>query len=142
MNIKITDSRSVSRTDKKKKSSGSKKSGGPSFASMVEKAAGADNVEKSEAARTAFTPVHHDGLYEDDVPKDAKERAGYMLEKLEELEKDILSGEPTMAAHKLKVALETEAINRDDLPPRLKALLDEIDMRASVEIAKLEADND
>jgi hypothetical protein len=61
-----------------------------------------------------------------------------MLSTLEDLEKDILSGNPTQAITKLKEALATKAINRDDLSPKMKNLLDEIELRASIEVAKLE----
>ena len=64
-----------------------------------------------------------------------------MLEQLEELEKDILSGSPTLAAQRLKAALAAQAENRESLTPAQQTVLDEIDARAAIEVAKLETQN-
>lgn len=138
--MKITDTKKVNQTNKKKKTN--RANTGPSFASMVDQA-GDTQAPKGPAAPAGISaldaPVYEEGAAQEQVPSDAKERGKYMLDRLEELEREILSGEPSQAAARLKQALETKAINRDDLPPRLKELLDEIELRANIEVAKLES---
>lgn len=140
MDIKVRNSGRASETGKKSKTSRTGQTGGVSFASLLESATGADDIEQTLPAGGigSIATVFPDAIG-DDVPQDAKSRGAWMLEKLEELQADILTGNPTEAAAKLKRALDSAAIDRDQLPPQLKALVDEIDLRASVEIAKLDA---
>ncbi|MDE0724501.1 MAG: hypothetical protein OSB62_07360 [Alphaproteobacteria bacterium] len=144
MNIKINTGKTVSSASKKKKTSQTGKAGGVSFGQMVDAiketdavsaAEGVDAVESASSdASGAINPYN--------VPQDARGRGKYMLDRLEDLEKDILSGSPTDAIEKLRHALDTEAIDRAELSPKLIEILDEIDMRVSVEVAKLEAANE
>ncbi len=141
MDIKIGSNRGPAGVDKKKKTNRTGAAGGPSFTEMVESASAADDVSEIQQ----ITPVrgvggNFQGGGNQYVPTDARERGEYMLSRLEELEQDILSGNPTAAAAQLKRALETEAVDRENLSPRLREVLDEIELRASVEVAKLEED--
>ncbi|MBI1363583.1 MAG: hypothetical protein GC134_06330 [Proteobacteria bacterium] len=140
MTIKVNDSKSVSSTSKKKKTSGAAKSGEGSFASMIDSASatGAAEATTSLSSVGGVAPRVYEDAIGDDVPRDARGRSSYLLEKLDDLQKDILAGDPTVALEKIRHALATEAIDRNELPPKVRALMDEIDMRASVEIAKAE----
>ncbi len=140
MNIKVGGPKGSSAVDSKKKVNKGAKAGAPSFASFLqetEKTDVAKSVESSLHAPTA--PV---SLLEEDadnaIPKQATERGTYMLDQLEELEQDILSGNPTLAAQRLKAALKITAQGTEDLSEAHQKVLDEINMRASIEVAKLE----
>lgn len=123
---------------KSKKSNKSSKSSGISFDQMVENASGVDDVEAAEATTSigGVDAVH--GGASGGVPDDAEGRGQYMLEQLEDLEKDILSGKDSGAVYRLKQAIESEVIDADQISPDLKRILEEIELRASVEIAKME----
>ena len=71
------------------------------------------------------------------VPKQGRERGHYILDILAELQQDILAGQGTTALHRLQVALRQQAVDWADLPPRLREILTEIDLRAALEVAKL-----
>ena len=139
--VKVTDTKSITGLNKSKKSSGAKKASGVSFDSLVEKAS---NVETVSATAGVEGTDAVDGVSSEGssrgfvVPEHAEERGNYMLDVLEELEKDILSGNESVAVEKLRKALETKAIDVDSLSPRLKEILEEIELRAAVEVAKIE----
>jgi hypothetical protein len=65
-------------------------------------------------------------------------RAGYFLDALEELKLDLLAGglTPTVIEALTRAVRDQRALTDD---PRLEGLLDEIETRAAVELAKLEA---
>ncbi len=144
MNIKIDGNKTVGSVSKKKKSSGAGKTSGVKFGQMVDAIKGADAVSGAEGVE-AVESTSSEGSGPVDpynIPQDARGRGKYMLDRLEDLEKDILSGNPTDAIEKLRHALDTEAIDRAELSPKLIEILDEIDMRASVEVAKMETANE
>jgi len=135
--MKVTDSKNVSSINKAKKSNKAKRVGGPSFDSMVEKAS---QVERTEAAvPTSNIMVDNFSIANETVPDDAQGRGHYLLDALEEFEKDILLGKDSAALERLRVALQTQAIDIDQVPQKLREVLDEIDMRASIELAKAES---
>ena len=105
---------------------------------MVESAGSVENVEAAEAASSVGSVggVAGGGY---GVPDDAEGRGEYMLTQLEDLEKDILSGKDSGAVYRLKQAIDSEAVDIDNISPELKKILDDIELRASVEIAKMEA---
>lgn len=143
--MKVNNSKGVQSTEKKKKSSSTSKAQGAAFDAMVDKIAGVDNVEAASgvAGVSSVDSVDADAAGSADyVPTDAQGRGNYMLESLEQLERDILAGHDTAALEKLKTALATQAIDADQIPERLREILDEIEMRASVEIAKMEAEKE
>lgn len=138
MDIKISDAKRVAEANKKKKTGRTDQTGGTSFADMLDEASGP--AETGAASGVTGVGGIAPRLYDqaDPVPQDARGRSKYLLERLEELQQDVLAGNPTAAAEKLRRALATKAIDLESLPPHLRALVDEIDMRASVEVAKLE----
>ena len=138
--VKVTDTRGITNVGKSKKSSKSNKASGVSFDSLVEKAGGVQNVEATEnvAGVDAVESATEGKSTGFSVPEHAEERGNYMLDVLEELEKDILSGNESVAVEKLRKALDTKAIDVDSLSPKLKGILEEIEMRAAVEVAKIE----
>lgn len=138
--VKVTDTRGVTSVNKTKKSNKSNKASSVSFDSLVEKAGGVQDVESAEGVQgvdtvESATEGSSTGFV---VPDHAEERGSYMLDVLEELEQDILSGNESVAVEKLRKALEKQAIDIDSLSPKLKSILDEIEMRAAVEVAKIE----
>lgn len=142
--MKVNDSKNISSSGKTKKKSGTGKASGASFESMVDAARGADKAEataKASKVQGVDSIDANESRTPSGVPQDAKGRGNYMLEQLEELEKEILTGRATDAVERLKNALDTQAIDIDQISPRLKEILDEIDMRASVEVAKIEEAN-
>lgn len=136
MNIKITGSSGAQKTDKSKKSGKSSAANKAKFDSLLDslmQTQGADGVDHVQAVSGG------EKSGQSYIPQDAAERSAWMLEKLEKLYADILAGAPTAAAKELREALATAVENRDDLPEELKQLVNEIDVRSAVEIAKLEA---
>jgi hypothetical protein len=135
--MKISDTKAVNAANKKKKSGKAGATEKAKFASLVDAA-----MEKKEEDAAKPSEYGQKKNISDEsqafVPEQAEERGVYMLDTLEDLEKDILSGNPTDAIAKLKEALATRAINLEQLSPKMRQLLDEIDLRASIEVAKLE----
>ncbi len=71
-----------------------------------------------------------------EAKKQAKMRAGAILEKLDQIRLRMLSDDLTVG-HMVDVA-DVVASHRDKIDdPRLSAIMDEIDLRAQVEIAKM-----
>ncbi|MEC8068031.1 MAG: flagellar assembly protein FliX [Pseudomonadota bacterium] len=138
--MKVDNTGKTQGVSKSKKSNKSQKSSGVSFDQLVEKAGSVENVEAAEAAFALGSVGGVEGNRYD-VPEDAKGRGQYMLDRLEDLEKDILSGNDSGAVYRLKQAIESQAVDIDQISPELRRILDEIEMRASVEIAKMEAAN-
>ena len=123
----------VNKTSKKKKTNQASESDRAQFSSMV------DALSEVEAPHSPDSPTQErSGGSPSYVPQDAAERSAWMLKKLEQLYADILAGEPTAAAEDLRAALAADVIDRDALPEHLRRLVDEIDVRSAVEIAKLE----
>lgn len=139
MSIKITDNKGVN-SSTKKKTNKSNAASGVSFDALVN--AASTEAEVAEVPPTAPVAGVHGGAaaptFYEEVPAEPKARGAHILELLEELHQDVLSGNPTIAVQKLKEALATGALKKEDLPQSLQHVLDEIDMRASVEIAKME----
>lgn len=138
--MKITDTKDLAKLDKLRKSSKTNKTGGASFADLLAEASGTEETAVTSGVHdiTAINPQLLQELT-DQVPKDGQSRGHYMLDLLNELQHDILAGEGTAATQKLKIALEQRAIDYDALPEKLKSILDEIDLRAQLEVAKLES---
>lgn len=130
---KVSGPRGPSAASKKKKTGGASSADGPSFASLVDSA---DGVAATDAVETVER--REGGKKGGYVPQEATERGAWMLDKLEQLYASILAGDPAVAMADLRQALATEALDYDKLPDHLKRLVDEIDVRSAVEIAKLE----
>lgn len=138
MNIKITGPNRTGNVDKKKKTSSTGSTGGVSFSDLLESL-------QSTTATTPTAPSHgvggvggYTGGFDEEAPKDSQGRSNWLVERLEDLQRDILAGEPTAAVEKLRRALAEQALDINALPPQARALIEEIELRASVEMAKLE----
>ena len=138
--MKVSDSKTIQSLSKKKKTSKASSADAASFAGMVDKTGDISDIQAPSGvdALSALNSVvlDDDAFY---VPTEGKARGYLILDLLEELEKEILSGEPSQAIERLRIALDTQAVNLDELSPKVKELLEEIDVRASIEVAKLEA---
>lgn len=143
VDIKIGGPQGPARTNKSKSSTKANKAGGPSFSSLVDQASANETVEETQAV-TPAAPVQNDlaggSPYAagEEVPTNPKDRGTYMLQKLEELEQDILTGSPTIAIERLKQALATAPQGVESLNTQQREILDEIDLRAAIEVAKME----
>jgi hypothetical protein len=140
MDFKILGTRRAAEAQKTAKAKKTSDAGGVSFESLVEQARHTEQSENITPAAPlggftgrGFVPLP------DDIPQDAKGRGAYMLDTLSELQNDILAGQQTLAAGKLKDVLAAAQQAGEPLPAGLQSVLDEIEMRASVEVAKLEA---
>jgi hypothetical protein len=141
MNIKITGPGGVQETQKSKKTKRSGKTDGPSFADLLDSATTVDAPEETAEVRS-LTALGAQSSYvlTEEVPQDPQQHGAYLLQQLEELERDILSGSPTEAVQRLKQALEQSPLKDATLNERQQKILDALHLRASVEIAKIEND--
>lgn len=133
--MKVTNTKGIQGVSKSNKSSKSGKSSGVSFDALVEAAGAVEAAEATEAVGSVIDEGSNSS-----VPTGAEERGNYMLEQLEDLEKDILSGDDTGAVKRLQEALDSDAVDVENLDPELKEILDEIEARASIEIAKMQSE--
>ena len=104
--------------------------GGPSQTSSVSATQGVMGVEALLALQDVGSPLER--------KRRAVRRAGRILDTLDALKIALLEGEISGAdLDRLRRAIRDERDNTDD--PALEAVLDEIELRAAVEVAKLEA---
>ena len=117
---------------------------GSSFAADFTAPTGGDPPVASTGAARTLSPV--DGLFalqevREDGPsrrRRAVQRGGVLLDRLDDLRLGLLSGRMSAAQiGELTRLVASERAEVDD--PRLAAVLDEIDLRARVELAKLAA---
>jgi hypothetical protein len=102
---------------------------GTSQASSVSATQGVMGVEALLALQDVGTPLER--------KRRAVRRAGRILDTLDDLKIALLEGEISGAdLDRLRRAVRDERDNTDD--PALEAVLDEIELRAAVEVAKLE----
>ena len=140
MDIKVTGPRGPQKTEKSKKSQKSGGVGGTSFASMLESAGDVAETGAPEQIGGVTGVMNHLGSPVPlEIPTEPEEHGAFLLEQLEELEKDILSGSPTEAVEKLKQALEQSPLNEADLTDKQREILDALHLRAAVELAKMES---
>lgn len=130
---KINNNSAINKAGKAKKTGQASAADKAKFSSMVD---ALTHVDAPDAVESTTEKASGKRGY---VPLEAAERSAWMLKKLEQLYADILAGEPTAAAEDLRAALAAEVLDRDTLPAHLRRLVDEIDVRSAVEIAKLEA---
>ena len=104
--------------------------GGPSQASSVTATQGVMGVEALLALQDVGSPTER--------KRRAVRRASRILDTLDALKIALLEGEISAGdLDRLRRAVRDERDNTDD--PALEAVLDEIELRAAVEVAKLEA---
>ena len=132
---KINSNTGVNKTSKNKKTGQTSAADSAKFSSLI------DALTQVDAPDAVESSTDKKGGKPSYVPQEAAERSAWMLQKLEQLYADILAGEPTAVVEDLRAALASEVIDRDQLPEHLRRLVDEIDVRSAVELAKLEAGN-
>lgn len=128
-----TPRRGAEKTGQKKSVSG-KDSG--AFSALVKQAADLHKAQNSHAI-TGMTalPVLEDSLSDKSPEQQAKDQADSLLLQLETLRLGLLSGSlPVKVLHNLSAGLKKQRLHVSD--PRLMEILDEIDLRAQVELAK------
>ncbi|MCP4355344.1 MAG: hypothetical protein GY793_06860 [Proteobacteria bacterium] len=142
MNFKVSNTQDIKKSSKKSKVSASKTES-LGFADALQDAQSTDDVGLVETVANVDTiqPVFVDTGSSKEVPEKAKDRGYYILDLLEELEKDILLGKETAVSQKLENALKTQAKDIDELPQVVKDLMQEIELRASLELEKLKPYN-
>ncbi len=102
---------------------------GPSQVSSVSANAGVMGVEALIALQDVGSPTER--------KRRAVRRAGRILDVLDEIKVALLDGDlSSEGLDRLRRAVREERANADD--PKLEAVLDEIEVRAAVEVAKLE----
>lgn len=126
-----------------KKTGKAGKSGGASFSGMV-----GEGAETASAAGTsgAFSVSNIDALLSvqesgdgtsEEATKKARQRAAMLLDQLDQVRMGILNGGVPVAT--LQSLTRTVGAHRDTvMDPHLREILDDIDLRAQVELAKLE----
>lgn len=126
----------TSQTQRKGKTSGA----GGAFGDFM-----TDGTSESSAAATTHSIAHIDTLLavqEADDPaqraarKRMTERADTLLDELEKMRLGLLTGSLTIG-HVIDIADVVAAHREKIMDPRLTAILDEIDMRAQIEMAKI-----
>ena len=127
----------------KKKDAKKTSSGDGTFQSMVDGTA--DATETAGSSMTAgiasvdilLAAQSAEDATQGKAKRQAKERASTILDKLNDLKVAMVSGNITLG-HMISIA-DVVASHRDTITdPELTAILDEIDLRAHVELAKLE----
>jgi hypothetical protein len=107
-------------------------SSGAGQASSVSAASGLMGVEALLALQDIGGPLER--------KRRAVRRAGFILDVLDEIKVALLDGELEAGdLDRLRRAVRDERANTED--PKLEAVLDEIELRAAVEVAKLEQAN-
>ncbi len=140
--MKVGGTKGASAPGKAKKSSESKSDGNVDFSQYVQGAsAGAEGVKATQsiAQLDSLLAVQEVG---DSTQKQSKkrmqQRAHNILDKLESIRLKMLGGNLTVG-HMIDVA-DVIAAHREKIDdPKLVAIMDEIDLRAQVELAKMRA---
>ena len=135
--IKITNTPPTRPTDKKKKSDSSSASG-TQFKDYLSSGDGAKGSEESKSASEVQSFLFMQEVSDEDVHRHkAIQQGKKTLQALEQLHRDLLLGHvPEATLRNLESTINRQREQFTD--PRLKELLDEIELRAAVELAKLE----
>jgi hypothetical protein len=136
------------KTDKTKKSDGAKKTGDAGFSSMVSETGGAKEAAPKPAMSGIAPAAALDALLSIQEASDstseeakarAKKRADDILGHLDNIRLGLLTG--GIAVKDLQDLASTIADHREKiLDPQLNDILDEIELRAHVELAKFDRD--
>ncbi|MEE3627179.1 flagellar assembly protein FliX [Nitrospirillum sp. BR 11752] len=118
------------------------RAGGDSFRTHVSESDGDESAKSVTGAQTAMAITPLLALQEVDdalnAKRKARQRAETLLDKLEELRLGLLAG--TFPRERLQELVRMVQSRRDTVSdPRLQEVLDEIDLRAQVELAKFES---
>ena len=123
MNFKVGSSAKANKTSKSSKSNKASSTESASFGSALDNAMGVTEASQVQSAQAVEQIDSFILDVSDDVPSNAKQRGYYILDALEELEKDILSGTGTKSIQKLEKALNTKPENLDEMPESVKTLI-------------------
>ncbi|MCK5555564.1 MAG: flagellar assembly protein FliX [Alphaproteobacteria bacterium] len=141
--MKVENSDKTSGTRSASKSSAKKRGGDGTFDSMIHKAE--ETESQSPVARAASVGAldsllalqEADGSTSEESNRKARKRASDLMEHLEKVRIGLLTGE--LPKNVLSQLAHTISTHRDKvMDPRLAEILDEVDLRAQVELAKLE----
>ena len=141
--MKVENSDKTSGTRSASKSSVKKRGGDGTFDSMIYKAE--ETESQSPVARAASVGAldsllalqEADGSTSEESNRKARKRASDLMEHLEKVRIGLLTGE--LPKNVLSQLAHTISTHRDKvMDPRLAEILDEVDLRAQVELAKLE----
>lgn len=140
--MKIDRSKGTSGTSGAKKSSSSNNSDGVDFSQFVKGGAGETASASATQSIASLDALLAAQEIEDPTKKAAQKRAyirsNDILDRLEDVRIKMLCGNLTVG-HMIDIA-DVVASHRDKIDdPKLTALMDEIDLRAQVEIAKMQA---
>ncbi|MBI1215326.1 MAG: flagellar assembly protein FliX [Alphaproteobacteria bacterium] len=138
--MKVEGPRKSSGTSGSSKSGGAKGTGDGSFSGLIEVGGAAEN--KPAASGVAINRIdallslqEAEEASSEEIAKRAKRRGIDLLDQLDRLRLGLLTGEvPPDALHHLKNMLGAHRDKVED--PQLAAVLDEIDLRVQVELAK------
>lgn len=133
-NSKISGNRGVGQSTAKSSAKKGTQADKAAFSALVQEAQG-----KDDSRDNASSQHHQQFAQPTQTEQDATARGQQLVAELEALEQDILAGTPNQAIEKLQHTLAATPINRERLTPHQQNLLDEIEMRAAVEVAKAEA---
>ena len=150
--MKVEGPRKSNATTGAKKAGASKRTGGASFASSLDPSGGSDGVEKTAAASGGLVGAVDAliALQEIEAPDETQGEAGLagdreqrarkwgqdMLDGLDEIRVGLLLGRiPVQRLNEIANAASRGKTQSND--PRLAAVLEEIEVRALVELAKL-----
>ncbi|SDF93736.1 Class II flagellar assembly regulator [Limimonas halophila] len=117
---------------------GGQKSSGGNFAKALDSGGASEGGEVNGGAPVAGMDalLALQDVGEEDEHEQAKQHGERLLQRLEELKMDLLDGR--MSADTVEqLAGEVDRARAETDDPRLNAILDEIELRASVELAKL-----
>ncbi|WP_161973699.1 flagellar assembly protein FliX [Hwanghaeella grinnelliae] len=151
--MKVEGPRKSNATTGAKKAGAAKRAGGASFASSLDPSGGSDGIEKTAPAAGGLVGAVDAliALQEVDAPDGTEGEAGYdgdreqrarkwgqeMLDGLDEIRVGLLLGRiPVQRLNEIANAASRGKTQSND--PRLAAVLEEIEVRALVELAKLQ----
>lgn len=145
--MKVEGPGKTGKTGKTKKTGKSQKADAAAFAKLLDEAMGASSTEGAKETAAASPAQQIDALLAAQQTEDsstggnrrARKRADYLLDALERIQAGILTG--TLSATALDNLARVVSSHRDTVSdPKLAELLDEIELRARVELAKYSPD--
>lgn len=136
--MKITYTPPVKATDKTRKKSGSSSTSDADFEGFLGGADEASATSGTQAASGVNTFLFMQEVSDEEVARQrAMQHGKQVLQGLEQLHRDLLMGTvPLSTLSRLQSTIDRQRETFTD--PRLKQILDEIELRAAVELAKLE----
>ena len=139
--MRIDNTRSTNKSGATKKSSSTKKSDGTSFSSMLSDTSGASETDATQQAVPLSTINPLLMLQEVDEReagrKQALKKGGKVLQYLDEIRHSLLLGRlPLDVVSDLHKTIDDWRERTDD--PKLNDILNEIELRAAIELAKIE----